>query len=121
MEKPKDDTPLPTEIKFDYIKSSLFRVVHADGVFGGPTPQQFISMSFFSERLAIPRQTTQAVGPDAQLGKEIIEKRVVRDAIIRELEICVMLTPQIAIKLHEWLGNHIEQIKQFPIDANEVK
>jgi hypothetical protein len=112
---------LPSEVKFDYLKGNFFRVVHADGVFGGPTPNQQIAVTFFSERLAIPQQTAQAVKPDGTLGDEIVEKRVSRDAVVRELEVCVMVGLPVAIKLQEWLGKHIEQIRKLTTDEEGKK
>ena len=48
---PKKQTKI---LKADYIKSNLFRVVVADGAFGGLTPRGNIHIDFWSERRAIP-------------------------------------------------------------------
>ena len=44
------------EVAFDFIKSEYFRVIHADGALGGPTPQGLVHMAFYSERPPIPRR-----------------------------------------------------------------
>ena len=106
------ESDIPAEVKFDYLKAHAFRVVHADGVFGGPTPNRLIAMTLFSERLPIPQQTVHAFKGDGMLGEEIIDRRVSRDAVVRELEVCVMLSVETATRLHEWLAGHIEQIKR---------
>ena len=36
-------------VTFDYIKSNLFRVIHADGVWGGIAPTGKIHLSFFND------------------------------------------------------------------------
>src|SRR3989442_6878794 len=45
----------PQDVTFHYIKSSQFRVVHADGIIGGVTPRGLIHIAVFSERPAIPQ------------------------------------------------------------------
>lgn len=41
-------------LSFHYRKSSLFRVIKIDGVWGGVAPRQEIQMSVFNERLPLP-------------------------------------------------------------------
>ena len=55
------DTPTPGELRFDYIKGNHFRVVHADGVFGGVTHHGKVWATVWSERGAIPTQTVFTV------------------------------------------------------------
>ena len=42
-------------VKFHYIKSNSFRVLHVDGSLGGITPGRNIFVSLFSERGALPQ------------------------------------------------------------------
>ena len=107
----------PGRIKFDYIKSNFFRVVRADGVFGGVTPRQAIHMAFFNERNAIPKQTVFSVNEDGTLGPEIREERVVRDAIVREVEVDVVMDLNTAKSFLEWLRKKIELVEELPKTA----
>ena len=37
-----DSDVVQSKVEFHYIKSNHFRVIHADGVYGGATPRGFI-------------------------------------------------------------------------------
>ena len=78
-------------VNFDYIKSQNFRVIHMDGALGGLTPNGHIHMSLYSERPPIPRRMVYPLA-EGQLGEEIKDERVTRDAIVREVDIDVMMT-----------------------------
>ena len=105
------DTETPKELRFDYIKSNYFRVVHADGVYGGVSPTGSVWATFWSQRGAIPTQSVYNVTPDGKLGQEDIERRVGRDAIIREAEVVVMLDVTFARTLRGWLDDKIKAIE----------
>jgi hypothetical protein len=99
---------LPDRVKFHYIKSLQFRVIHVDGVIGGPMPSgQGIHMALFSERPAIPQQVEQAVEPDGKLGAEIEGSRIGKDGIAREMEIDAMMNLRTAKLLYSWLAMQI--------------
>ena len=72
----------------DHIKGQFFRVVHADGIIGGSTPQGQLHIAFYSERPPIPKRTVHQVSAGGALGSPIPEKTVVRDCTaIRELDL----------------------------------
>jgi hypothetical protein len=97
-------------IQFQYIKSNLFRVIHADGVIGGPAPRNQLYINFYSERLAIPQQQTYELKPNRTLGKEIESARISRGGVVREVEAAVVFDIRSAHALHQWLG---ERLKEF--------
>lgn len=100
-----------SEVKFDFIKSQYFRVIHADGAIGGVTPAGLIHFAFYNERLAIPRQITHLIKPDGELGERVFEETVARDAIVREMDVDVVLSVDVAENLHKWLEEKIEEAK----------
>ncbi len=102
---------LPERIKFDYIKSNFFRVVYADGAVGGLTPKLGIRMAFYNERNAIPRQTTHTINAEGALSPEIREERIARDAIVREVEVDVVMDLKAAVSLVQWLQDKIADAK----------
>ena len=102
----------PESIEFHYIKSNSFRVVHADGVWGGLTPRGYISMSFFSERNPIPRRITYDVTPEDMLGQET--GRDSRSGFIREVEVEVMVDLDMAKSLIRWLEDKIGILEGLP-------
>jgi hypothetical protein len=96
----------PATLNFDYLKGSQFRVLHVDGAFTGLT-QTGVSVSFFSERQPIPRRVVHKVNKDGSLGEEIKEQRVVRDAVIRDVDITVVMNIEVAKAVVSVLSNMI--------------
>jgi hypothetical protein len=88
----------PTEVNFDYLKSGQFRLVHADGAYIAIT-QSGLTISFFAERAAIPKRIVHALNPDGTIGQELQDKREVRNAIIRDTEVSVVMTREVAVKV----------------------
>jgi hypothetical protein len=103
----------PDKIKFHYIKGNFFRVVHVDGVFGGLSPTGEISASLFSQRPPIPQLTVQALKSKNELGEEIVAERVSKDGLVREMEVSLVLSPQVAEALAKWLMERVEQHKKL--------
>jgi hypothetical protein len=110
-----DSTP-PT-VKFHYIKSNLFRVVHADGAYGGLSPTGDIFFSLFSQRPPIPTLTVQGVKESGELGDEILENRTTRDGIVREMEVGITMRPEVAEGVVKFLQEKIEQYNNLKKDA----
>jgi hypothetical protein len=107
---PRDTTQ--TQVKFDFIKSNYFRTIHADGVWGGLNGHLDIAMAFYSERPAIPQQITIPI-TNGKLGNEIEDKRVGRDAVIRDVEISVTMNVEVARNFRQWLDNTIKAIDEI--------
>jgi hypothetical protein len=104
-------------VAFDYIKSNDFRTVWADGVIGGVTPAGLVHFAAYSERPAIPRRQVFGIG-DAPtegvgLGAEIAEKRVSRDAFVREMAVDIMMSPAVAESVGNWLLEQAQILKNF--------
>lgn len=98
-------------INFDYIKSNQFRVIHADGIHGGLHPKGYaIQMAFFSERQPIPRRETYNFDGIKLTGIKQTDKR---DAIIREVEVEVLMDLDTAISFRKWLSEKIEEVMKI--------
>ena len=102
------------QIEFDFIKSNFFRVIRADGAFGGIAPGGAIHMAIYSERQAIPTKTVHSLDGQ-QLGAEIVEKREGRTAIVREVEVDVVMELPQAIVFRQWLDEKITQLQQLTV------
>jgi hypothetical protein len=112
MPKSPQKPRIPKEIEFDFIKSNYFRVVRADGAFGGIAPNGAIHMGIYSERQPIPTKIIHAV-QDGKVGPELPEKRQGRKAIIREMEVDVVLDITQAVGLRQWLDERITQYQKL--------
>lgn len=107
-EAPKAETP--KQLSFDFIKSNYFRVVHADGVWGGVTPSgDGLSLTFYSERSPIPTRVTNEIAADGRIAKEV--GRQVRDAIVREMEVTVIMDASAAHSFKSWVERHVKALE----------
>jgi len=97
-------------IRFHYLKSSAFRVVYAEGAYGGLTPHGNISISFYNDRYPIPQIVEHQISQEGKLGGEI--SRVGKDGVVREVEVDVLLTIPTAKSLRDWLEQKILEAEQ---------
>lgn len=106
------------EVAFDYIKSQDFKVAWADGVVGSATPNGLVHFAVYSERQAIPRRQVFELDriddENAALGREVMEKRLSRGSIVREMSVDVLMTQQTARSLANWL---LEQVAAMNKDG----
>jgi hypothetical protein len=97
---------LPTSVTFHHKRSGLFRVVHADGVWGGLNQSGVIQLTFYAEHPAIPEVITYPLSKDGTLTNE--PKAVGDEGIQREMEVLVALNIHAATQLR---GNLDELLK----------
>lgn len=100
----------PDSVKFHFIKSSHFRVIHVDGAIGGLTPRGLIHAALYSERGAIPQVIEQDFSPDGDL----LAQRTVagKDGVTRELDVDLMLNYQSAVELRDLLAKLIKRFDE---------
>ena len=92
---------------FHFVQSSHHRVIHGDGVWGGPTPQGNIAIGFFSERGTIPQMVIHSVS-EGKLGEEVDRK--FESGFVRELDFTVLVSPATAHFIAEWLKTQLTNI-----------
>ena len=94
-----------------YTKSNFFRVIHVDGMYGGPAPSLGgMTMTVFSGRTPLPEKTMN----DAS-SNEVVKERVVKQGIENELECCLVMNLATAKIMLTWLEgaiNRTEAIQQ---------
>jgi hypothetical protein len=83
------DEPMRRARRYETI---AYRVVSAQGAYGGFAPRGHFALTVFSERSAIPQESTLQVDPITKTGTETVTKT--RAGIVRELEVCLMLDKQ---------------------------
>ncbi|MCW5691472.1 MAG: hypothetical protein KIT48_03830 [Pseudolabrys sp.] len=96
------------ELKVEYEQSNFYRVVAADGAYGGVTPRGRLQFSFYNERGAGPLSSVLTVGPDGS-AKESPEP--VGQVIVRELEVNVTMDLSSAINFSTWLAGKIAELR----------
>lgn len=95
---------------FKYVKARDYRVIAANGVYGGVQPRGEIKMDFFVESTETPTIERFAV-KDSKLG-EPIERIPSEGAWIRELQIGVVLSRSTAKSIGEWLLGKVKMAEQ---------
>jgi hypothetical protein len=112
----------PQKIKFDYIKTPQFRIIHADGAIVSVLPSG-LTVTFFSERMPIPKRVVHEITAEGNLGPEIMAERDVRDTIIRDTEVVVSMSIERAKALSDVLNRYIglyeEAVKNRTTAASE--
>lgn len=109
----KEEKDKISKIRFHYIKGNNFRVIHADGAYGGLSPTGDLFFCLFSQRPPIPTITAQQVDRDGKLGDEILQERVTKDGLVREIEVGVAMRPEIAEALIKFLQEKLDQYKKI--------
>jgi len=111
MADPAGEVAVP-QVTFHLIKSNYFRVVHADGAWGGITPRGLIEVNFYSERQPIPRSLTHSFSLESgELGQEIKGARVSREGPVREVEVGVIMDLSCARAVRKWLDDKITALE----------
>lgn len=101
VKKPAEDG---AAISFHYIKSTHCIDIPVHGAFGGINPASGqVVMSVFSERTPIP----QVIHYEPGDGGERIESREGKDGMIRSVNAVMYFDINVAMALHEWLGQKI--------------
>jgi len=106
---PTDGSKVAGQVEVVFVKSSQFRVVHADGVWYEGDPHGNIHLIFYNERTAVPQAVVYNM--DAQ-GQPISEaKRVQRGVAERELEFDVVLSFATATQLRVGLERNLKNMQ----------
>lgn len=105
-----DAAPQPAKsLKFHYIKSNHFRVIHVDGALGGPTPVGLIHIALYSERFPIPLQSVHEIKEG--IVQSMPTESVSRDGIVREVEADLIMTPSVARTLAAWINDNLGRLE----------
>jgi hypothetical protein len=97
------------EVKISYKKSKDFTYIPATGAFGGPNPQGEIICNFFVEYRDPPEESKIIL--DTKTGK--VKKEISGEKMepsIRELQIGIIMRPDIARSVGEWLTKEADKI-----------
>ncbi len=103
------------KVQFHYIKTNQFKDVHVDGVFGGVSPSGFIQMAVFTERVPIPQTIVHRIKEDGSLAEEVVQERVGRSGIVRDVDVNLIFNAQTARLLIEWLKSRVKQAEELEV------
>jgi len=100
-------TEIPSEIAITVVKSNFCRVIHADGAWGSITGHGNIYMALFSEHSKTPDSSRLVFDQKARTGQQVMEQGP--PTYIREIEAEIILSPNTARALRDWLDARIKQ------------
>jgi hypothetical protein len=99
-------------VRFHYIKSHQFRVVHVDGAIGGITPRGLLHIALYSERQPIPQIVEHDLSPEGRLSSEAATQEG-RQGIVRDLDVDLIMTRETAIEIRDWLTNRLDELNKI--------
>jgi len=98
-------------VKFHYIKSNAFRVVHVNGFIGGWNGVGELHIAPYSERPAIPTLVEQELLTRETLGPTTIVEG--RTGFVREVDVDMMLNRDRVVELRDWLNAKLEEFDKI--------
>lgn len=104
--------------KFVLTKSSDYRTIAANGVWGGVTPRGDLRVDFFLESLTFPEAVTHLVNPDGKLGNELSRAPSDR-AFTREIQMGVLLSLDHADSIGRWLIDTVSNFRKKQQDREK--
>jgi hypothetical protein len=100
------------KLRIEYQKSHSFRVIHADGVYGGTSPRLQLFVAFYSERFPIPKVLTYETSSTGAPGHEVVDERASKEGIIREVEVGVTMDIAAARAFAAWISEKVAELEQ---------
>jgi hypothetical protein len=113
----KEENGKTQKIVIDYKESPDYRVVAANGAWGGLTPKGDIMMSLYIEHAKTPLTVTHSVDA-GKLGPEI-DRDTAGTAITRHLQVGVMMSPQTAETVANWLLGKVEDLNKLKRESSD--
>ena len=102
-------------VRIEFERSPNYRLVPADGAWGGPTPRGRIMVNFFVDVPTSPYSVTHALSDDGQLGQEVDRVPDTTEGtprVHREFETGVLLSVDDAEGVAHWLLEQVEMIRR---------
>jgi hypothetical protein len=96
------------EVRAEFRRSALCRVIHVDGAWGGATPNRNIYIGLYSERNREPDAITYDVAPTGQAKQRPLTPT---NAILRDLEVEAIMSLEVAKSLLTWLTQKVQELE----------
>lgn len=96
------------KVRFKYNIPSDYQIIYANGVYGGITPRGELHCNFFFEHSGIPEVEDAELMKD---GKVKMKEKELEEVIInRDLKVGIVLSPEQALSIANWM---LDKIKSF--------
>ena len=108
-----DNQELPKKVKFVYKQPDDYKIVYANGIYGGPTPRGEFKFDLFHEYGPAPESELHYVKEDGSVGGKVESEASVEEAIvIRERKIGVVMELRHAKNIASWMLTKIQEIEE---------
>ena len=98
----------PDRVTFVYQNADGYRIVPANGAYGGPTTQGDFRIEFYFESPTVPSEVTHET-VDGMVGKEV-SRRPADVRITRHVQVGVAMSFEQAKRLADWINHQLEQL-----------
>jgi hypothetical protein len=103
----------PNEITFVYEDADEVRTIAATGAHGGPTPDgASVVANLYVERASIPHHVSHQIDERGEVDLSETSNQVSRGEVTREVQASLVMTPEHALQLAQWLQENAEQALQ---------
>ncbi len=103
----------PGEVEIFFEKSPQYRVIHADGAWGGLTAQLGLHLAFYAEF----RQPPESIVYHIVNNQAAEERRSGQESIVRHIEVEVAFNLQTARSLRDWLDTKLQEAERAAKEA----
>jgi hypothetical protein len=100
-----------SKLNISFEKSKVFKFIPATGAWGGPNPNGEIICNFFIEHRRHPKELNVEI--ESKTGKVKKEERK-GESLIRELQVGIIMRPDIAKAVGEWLIKKADEVITTP-------
>jgi hypothetical protein len=103
----------PNEITFVYEDADEVRTIAATGAHGGPTPDgASVVANLYVERASIPHHVSHQIDERGEVDLSETSNQVSRGEVTREVQASLVMTPEHALQLAQWLEENAQQAIQ---------
>jgi len=100
----------PDEITFVYEDADEVRTIAATGAHGGPTPDgASVVANLYVERASIPHHVSHQIDERGEVDLSETSNQVSRGEVTREVQASLVMTPEHALQLAQWLQENAQQ------------
>ena len=99
----------PTMVKFIHKFTDDYRIIPANGAWGGVSPRGDLLMHFFIEHAKVPQEEIQVAKEDGSLSPP--KKKIKEIEIVRTMQIGVNINIEQATHLANWILENVERYK----------
>lgn len=114
-----ESDPISPDIEIHNKISGTYRQVHVDGAYGGITPRGLLNLSFFAERVPIPKSTEFKLTDRGQVGDLIKNSADSKEGVLREFEFGIYFNIDVAKALVVLLSDKINQLEGLLKQQND--